>query len=93
VDRITQSYQAYCEFTTRLAKGYGSEVTILHAIPSVSVFAEPLVDQYTTPFFNEGAEKLIKKAGIRAGVRSRSFKGDKLAIQVMDHHMQVRKVE
>src|SRR5438552_3329091 len=50
-----------CEVVASLAKAYGSEVTILHVIPSVSVFAAPLADRYYA-LLNEGADIVTKMA-------------------------------
>ncbi len=50
-----------CEVAASLAKAYGSEVTVLHAIPSLSVFAAPLAGQYYA-LLMEGGENLTVKA-------------------------------
>ena len=50
-----------CEMAAVLAKGLGSDVTLLYVIPSLSIFTAPLEDSYYS-IHQEEAAKLVRKA-------------------------------
>jgi nucleotide-binding universal stress UspA family protein len=64
------SSQQACEVAAQIAGGFGSQVTVLSAIPSISALAAPLEGEYYSKIINKAEDAVEKAASVfkKAGV-------------------------